>query len=96
MSKDIEKLSFGYTVSKLTERELTQEQIESIALGELSKHMSNFICKNIGRLPIEFWHVIHPDNLTEDYRTEFYLISKDELRRLKQMEKDYLKREEIK
>lgn len=97
--RDIERLSFTYDVRQNMQKILPKEQLEEIIKHELMRQIAKFINNNLDDLPIEKTVIkreggpsIEP---TEEHRISFYIISKEELRRLEANDKGYTLRGEI-
>jgi hypothetical protein len=88
--KDIEKLSFNYTVTNEMKIKVPEKEIKAIIKRELSYSAAKFIFEHLNELPIKQEVIEGVRDMTQDHRISFYMISADELKRLKEIERLYL------
>ena len=90
MKKEIEKITSEMTLSMNEIFKIPQIRHEEIITRELSHLAAETIINNFKNLPVEYKH--RTDKITggEIYRLEFNIISNDELKRLRLIEKKYI------
>ena len=90
MKKEIEKITAEMKLGMNEIFRIPQERHKEIITRELSQAVAETIINNIQDLPVEYMH--RTDEMTggEIYRLKFNIISNNELKRLRLIEKEYI------
>jgi hypothetical protein len=87
--KDIEKIAFSYDVTLKMKMEIPEKDMERIIKREMAHGIGNCIVNNLDKLPVLHEAIEIVEIPATEHKISFYMISAEELKRLKEMEKYY-------
>lgn len=89
MKEEFSRVYFAWEVHALEKERMPKGDLERITKNQLSRGISDFIVKELDKLPatIQERHIFETDSI--EIRISLNLISDEEYRRLKEIEREY-------
>jgi hypothetical protein len=89
MIQDIIQIYSSFDIPLIDRTRIPKEAKERIVKNNLARELSEYIIENTDKVPVYFTERIIPETGAEEHRLRINIISDDELRRLRDIEREF-------